>query len=138
MINRVVNLFPRDTRILEITSGLGLVFNSFLIFHYRESIGGLILSDRPEFWVIAFAILGIFQLSSVIFDPELFVLRIITTWFAGYYWLWAASNNCAFLEQSCSGTIHIDCVLKLIMGIGLSYAFIVQFSFARLKWKILS
>ena len=136
MSNRIVNLLPRDTRILEITSGASLLFYAFTLIYYRENIVGLILADRPEFWIFAFFILGAFQLTSIIFEAELIVLRTITAWFSGYYWLWDGTNSCSILEQSCSGVVNIECILKIILGIGISYAFIINLGFARQRWKV--
>jgi hypothetical protein len=136
--DRLRNLFPRNTSCVELTSGGALVISAIMmVFYGNVFIGGdyKYLTDRVEVWIILIFFLGCLQLASVIFDPELVVLRILCAWAVGYFLIWDASSYASIVELTEEGSIHVDGIVKFILGVSNMYAFVLQMAQVRDKWK---
>jgi len=120
-------MFPEDTRGIELVSGLSLMVLLFLT-PYKQRYE--IFADGPtwHYWYIIAGILGVLQIYSIV-KERLDVLRILSSWFAGAYWIWYG------VLEMISTSVDPNSPIPLILGFGCMYAFIVNLLFLSKKWS---
>lgn len=113
------NLFPEDTRILEIASGVSIFFST-LPYLFSASESGLTA------WLLILMITAIVQLGSLLLCDKLEKVRVIVSL--------AMGGLLTYIGISHIGdTFAINYVTELTLGVGNLYAFLVNNQ--RLTWK---
>ena len=115
------NLLPQGSRTVELYSSLGLLIVTFLLFMGVISTPQQLLDlDSRYVWNLSLGVLGFLQFYSIWLYPKLELLRIVTSWLAGCFWLWAGIS---------SGTHpDIDDIASIVLGMANFYGFIINFN----------
>lgn len=117
--------FPQDTRVVELASAFSLLCVCFLMMF--SNIYHSFLGHPPEFWAVVTLIFGSLQLIGVIGNGGLHVLRTITSWVCGGFWVWLGLE--AFKTP-----LDPQDFSALFLGLGNWYAFLLNIDFARKQW----
>ena len=118
---KLQNLFPRDTRIIEILSAFTIMTAALLFMYDSNTPSDMVTRDTPRvFWLLSLLLLGGLQLVSLLEYPRLELIRCACGLMVGVFWLWF------FL-------VHLDVdhsagkFVYLFMSIGNFYSFFVAY-----------
>lgn len=122
----IKNIFPQDTRLVELLSSLSLILMgiSLWIAPYDQEI---IQYNTHKFWSIITLIFGGFQLLSMIFSEDLPLIRTITAWLIGMFFVWIGSSYILIYGSLVSYVV-------VMLGFGNWYALVLNINFMRKEW----
>lgn len=124
----IKNLLPEDTRIAELVSAISLIFLSLGISFFDVNTIGLFAHETKEFWILALGMLGTLQFTSLVLYPKAEVLRCITAWINGSFWIWMAFS-------AISWNVSINDITSLILGFANLYAFVINTLLVWASWE---
>lgn len=114
LLQKVKNLFPNDTRIVELSTAFALLFGSFLFYL------GVTQSSASDFFVYISTVLGSLQFISLVILDKLKSMRVFTSLLVGGLFIYMSS-----LEALNTGDMQ-SCATYLVLGIANVYAFLVN------------
>lgn len=123
------SFFPQDTRTSEFISAISLIIFSICCInrsHVNIDIIPLLKFHVVQFWVVITAVLGFIQLISVGLYPRTEILRIISSWVAGSFWVWISLTSYK-VDPSDIGVF--------VLGMANLYAFSVNSLLLRKTWE---
>ena len=121
------NLFPQDTRIIELVSAWSLLFIAVSLMFSGTVTESMAQLHPPGFWSVLLMILGFLQFFSLIVYPHTEALRIVMSLTNGSFWVWVflSSSQCdAFTAW-----------LALCTGLSNLYSFSIGFLLQRAAWR---
>lgn len=110
------NLFPRDLRILEVISSLGLLLLGLILFIDLQSINfysHLLKYHSNIFWVIFCFIIGGLQLYSIYDYPKEELIRACTAWITGLFWFWCGISSFSFIHILFGAYLFLSFIINL-------------------------
>lgn len=124
----VVNLFPQGSRTVEYCSAYALIILSILSVALGFEAPELFHIEPKQEWTVLLAIFGSLQFYSLVNYPKVEVLRLLTSWCAGCFWLYVGLS---------SFTKHISAedISAIMLGIGNLYGFVITFNLMKVSWK---
>ena len=84
----IKNLLPEDTRLAEFIGSISLMFMGIFLGSHAIVNMELLFIQRTEFWHVLFIMLGFTQFLSLVFYPQLELLRCIMSLFTGATLIW--------------------------------------------------
>lgn len=123
------NLFPQGTRTVELCSAYGLIILSIFSLFNNFTVPEFISVEPKLEWSILFALFGGLHLFSLIFYPKIELLRVVSSWLAGCFWIYVGVS---------SSIIHTspDDIASIMLGIGNLYGFVLNFNLLKVTWKL--
>lgn len=118
---RLKNLFPEDTRMVEIAASLSMFFSTLPVLIQQPQTESSIF-----FWLVVFALTAIVQLGSLLLCDKLEKIRVIASLVMGGLLTYVGIVHIG-------DTSAINYVTELVLGVGNLYAFLVNNQ--RLTWK---
>jgi hypothetical protein len=118
--NPLVESLPSDTKALELASSIssfGIGFS--LVSGLTQLPEFMRLVHDLEFWWRLFVIVGCIQWLTIVFNQNTLMLRAISSWVAGAFWIWVGTS---FL----SSYSDMSGILALVVGIGNLYAYSIN------------
>lgn len=122
----VINLFPQGSRTVELCSAYALVLLSICSLFLGTEIPELLHVEPKLEWVILLAIFGSLQIYSLYNYPKVEVLRLLTSWCAGCFWLYIGVKN---------PVLSAEDIASIMLGIGNLYGFVISFNLMKVTWK---
>lgn len=120
--------FPRDTRLVEMVTGLSLFVSGFLAF-FNMSMVPLALAEihNPIFWDILAIVFGFMQfLMATLFHRATHV-RAVIAWAVGTFFVWLSVAALTYQVRPSE-------ITTLILGIANLYAFEINALLVRQQW----
>lgn len=122
--NKIRKFFFCDPICLEFISSFSLglfAFFTFLsLFPIVAPYVGVITND-PVFFTLLFFFLSTVQFVSLMFPSSLRVLRCVSCYMVGIFWVWISISSVYFME-----TINIGDVSSFMLGLGMIYSFFIH------------
>jgi len=126
---RMLELFPQDTRIVELVSGVAMTFVGFAMLVSGSGITEQLQDlGARHFWVLLTIIFGTLQVAAIITYRRAEHLRFILAWAAGSFWLWLS------MEHLTAGFSPTE-VVTFLVGISNLYAFVINLLLVKQSWK---
>lgn len=124
----VANLFPQGSRTVELCSAYALILLSVCTLFFGIEMPELHHVGPKLEWVILLAIFGSLQVYSLYNYPKVEVLRLLTSWCAGCFWLYIGIK---------SSTLHMSAedIASIMLGLGNLYGFVISFNLMKVTWK---
>lgn len=124
-----LSLLPQDTRIVEVLSGLALVFVGIgLMIPGNGMISISVSTPVATFWALLTLAFGVLQLGSIAMCKAMEHLRFILAWISGSFWIWIATENA-------STAVTASEIATIVLGITNLYAFIINLLLVKQSWK---
>ena len=123
----IKNLLPEDTRLAEFIGSISLIFMGIFLGSHVIVNMELLFIQRTEFWHVLFIMLGFTQFLSLVFYPQLELLRCIMSLFTGATLIWLS-----FL--SLVNIMEISDVVSFCVGIANLYSFVINSLQVRKIW----
>jgi hypothetical protein len=124
-----LSLLPRDTRIVELLSGIAMVLVGMGLLLSGNSLMGTVTTVQYNtFWFLIAVAFGSLQIFSIALCAKMEHLRFILAWISGSFWIWVASTNLAH-------GIHASEIATMMLGITNLYAFIINLLLVKQSWK---
>jgi len=123
----IINLFPQDTRIVEIVSALALLFLSVIFPFTSCSDIPLFLYETKEFWMVVIFSVGFLQFTSLVLYPRLELLRCIMSWINGSFWVWISLSTTFY-------TVAPNDIAVFLLGLTNLYGFIININLLGGPW----
>lgn len=119
------NLLPQGSRTVELYSSIGILAVAILMFLGVISTPiHLTNLDSRYSWNICLGVLGFLQFYSIWLYPKLELLRVITAWLAGCFWMWAGLDHGG-----------VDDIASIVLGMANFYGVIINFNLLHRSWQ---
>lgn len=122
----IKNIFPQDTRLVELVSSLSLILIGISLW-LNPYEHGIIQYNTHKFWSIVSLIFGGFQFISIIFNEEFPLIRTISAWLIGMFFVWIGASYVLMYDSFISYVV-------IMLGIGNWYALVLNINFMRKEW----
>ena len=122
----VTNLFPQGSRTVGLCSAYALLLLSVCTVFFGVDLPDVTHLEPKLEWSILLAIFGCLQFYSLYRYPELEVIRVLTSWCAGCFWLYLGINGPVITAED------IACTM---LGLGNLYGFVISFNLMKTTWK---
>lgn len=119
-------LLPQDTRSAELTSAFAMIALSIAMQLSVDPTSNMRALHPVEFWITTSFIFGSLQLYSIIRHQYEKPVRLVTSWFAGLFWVWVSIS---------AGLNNPGDVATLALGISNWISFLINIMILSESWK---
>lgn len=120
-------MLPQDTRSIEMVSAISLLLIGIAI-NFITAYSNMIQIHSQHFWSVILMVFGALQVASIVYSENLHIVRTITSWTVGYFFVWIGFSSILVHPTT-------NDFAAIILGFGNWYAFVLNLNLMRKSWN---